>query len=110
MLEGTSPRLTAPGGPHHYGCPDKEPQARLDTLAAAGAARVPFTTGEDQLHNGLCVCVCVLRNGEELQGRVEGTRKGGRGTAAAAAEWSSSSAVMRDSNKQQQQQQPHLLH
>jgi 2-iminoacetate synthase ThiH len=44
MLEGTSPSLTAPGGPH-WNCPDKEPQARLDTLAAAGEARIPFTTG-----------------------------------------------------------------
>jgi 2-iminoacetate synthase ThiH len=33
-----------PGGPH-YNCPDKLPQARLATVAAAGAARVPFTSG-----------------------------------------------------------------
>jgi hypothetical protein len=44
MLEGTSPTLTAAGGPH-WNCPDKEPRARLDTLAAAGKARVPFTSG-----------------------------------------------------------------
>lgn len=44
MLEGTSPVLMAPGGPHH-GCPDKEPAARLAVLEAAGRARVPFTTG-----------------------------------------------------------------
>ena len=44
MLESTSPRLMARGGPH-FGSPDKEPQVRLATLEAAGAAAVPFTTG-----------------------------------------------------------------
>jgi len=44
MLESTSPRLMEPGGPH-YNCPDKLPEARLATVAAAGAARVPFTSG-----------------------------------------------------------------
>jgi FO synthase len=44
MLETTSERLSARGGPH-FGSPDKAPAARLATLHAAGGARVPFTTG-----------------------------------------------------------------
>ena len=44
MLESTSERLAARGGPH-FGSPDKLPAVRLATIAAAGAARVPFTTG-----------------------------------------------------------------
>jgi FO synthase len=44
MLETTSGRLAARGGPH-FGSPDKQPAARLETLRLAGEARVPFTTG-----------------------------------------------------------------
>ena len=44
MLEGTSPALSARGGPH-FGSPDKDPAARLETIRLAGEARVPFTTG-----------------------------------------------------------------
>src|SRR5213592_4096337 len=44
MLETTSERLSARGGPH-FGSPDKLPEARLATIAAAGEERVPFTTG-----------------------------------------------------------------
>src|SRR5438034_1635550 len=44
MLETTSERLSARGGPH-FGSPDKLPAARLATIAAAGEERVPFTTG-----------------------------------------------------------------
>jgi FO synthase len=44
MLETTSTRLSARGGPH-FGSPDKAPALRLDTIAAAGEERVPFTTG-----------------------------------------------------------------
>ena len=44
MLETTSERLCQPGGAHH-GSPDKHPAARLAAIAAAGEARVPFTTG-----------------------------------------------------------------
>jgi FO synthase len=44
MLETTSERLSARGGPH-FGSPDKMPAARLATIAAAGEERVPFTTG-----------------------------------------------------------------
>ena len=44
MLESASDRLTEKGMPH-YGSPDKIPAVRLQTLADAGAARIPFTTG-----------------------------------------------------------------
>src|SRR5712691_11240070 len=44
MLETVSERLAARGGPH-FGSPDKAPALRLATIAAAGKARVPFTTG-----------------------------------------------------------------
>jgi FO synthase len=44
MLETASERLSARGGPH-FGSPDKHPAARLATIAAAGAAGVPFTSG-----------------------------------------------------------------
>jgi FO synthase len=44
MLETTSPRLSERGGPH-FGSPDKLPDRRLETIAAAGVERVPFTTG-----------------------------------------------------------------
>jgi FO synthase len=44
MLETISDRLSARGGPH-FGSPDKVPSRRLETLAAAGEERVPFTTG-----------------------------------------------------------------
>jgi FO synthase len=44
MLETTSERLSQRGGAH-FGSPDKLPATRLATLDAAGAVRVPFTTG-----------------------------------------------------------------
>jgi FO synthase len=44
MLETTSLRLSERGGPH-FGSPDKLPDRRLETIAAAGEERVPFTTG-----------------------------------------------------------------
>src|SRR6516162_7202581 len=44
MLESTSKRLAARGGPHH-GSPDKRPASRLASIRAAGEQRVPFTTG-----------------------------------------------------------------
>ena len=44
MLESAADRLTEKGMPHH-GSPDKIPAVRLETLALAGEARVPFTTG-----------------------------------------------------------------
>ncbi len=44
MLETASDRLSARGGAH-FGSPDKLPAVRLETIRAAGEARVPFTTG-----------------------------------------------------------------
>ena len=44
MLESSSIRLTQRNGPH-FGCPDKPPLVRLDTLRFAGELRIPFTTG-----------------------------------------------------------------
>ncbi len=44
MLETVSERLSKKGGPH-YGSPDKDPGARLQTIECAGQASVPFTSG-----------------------------------------------------------------
>jgi FO synthase len=44
MLESASTRLCEKGMPH-YGSPDKDPQARLATIDAAGRANVAFTSG-----------------------------------------------------------------
>ena len=44
MVESTSERLCAPGGPHEF-APSKRPRARLKTLETAGELGVPFTTG-----------------------------------------------------------------
>lgn len=44
MLESASARLCEKGMPH-YGSPDKDPAVRLETIALAGQARVPFTSG-----------------------------------------------------------------
>ncbi|MEP7059312.1 MAG: 7,8-didemethyl-8-hydroxy-5-deazariboflavin synthase CofG, partial [Actinomycetota bacterium] len=44
MLESTSDRLAARGGPH-FGSPDKAPAVRIGTLEDAGRMAVPFTTG-----------------------------------------------------------------
>ncbi len=44
MLESSSERLCEKGMPH-YGSPDKQPAARLETIRLAGEARVPFTSG-----------------------------------------------------------------
>ncbi|HVS66706.1 MAG TPA: 5-amino-6-(D-ribitylamino)uracil--L-tyrosine 4-hydroxyphenyl transferase CofH [Thermoanaerobaculia bacterium] len=44
MLESVSARLLEKGHAH-YGCPDKHPASRLETLRLAGEARIPFTSG-----------------------------------------------------------------
>jgi FO synthase len=44
MLESASERLCRRGGPH-FGSPDKMPGRRLDCIAMAGEAAVPFTSG-----------------------------------------------------------------
>ena len=43
----------------HRGCPDKEPQRRLQTLSTAGALKIPFTTG------------LLIGIGESLNDRIE---------------------------------------
>src|ERR1700733_10027647 len=45
MLETTAERLFTERGAPHFGSPAKEPQVRLQVLADAGRAQVPFTTG-----------------------------------------------------------------
>jgi FO synthase len=44
MLETTSERLSARGGPH-FGSPDKDPAVRIDAIARAGRLRIPYTSG-----------------------------------------------------------------
>ncbi|MFN8223678.1 MAG: 5-amino-6-(D-ribitylamino)uracil--L-tyrosine 4-hydroxyphenyl transferase CofH [Gaiellales bacterium] len=44
MLETTSERLAAKGGPH-WASPDKLPGPRLETIRAAGELQIPFTSG-----------------------------------------------------------------
>jgi FO synthase len=44
MLESASERLCQRDGPH-FGSPDKQPAARLASIAAAGEATIPFTSG-----------------------------------------------------------------
>jgi FO synthase len=44
MLESTSDRLCAKGGAH-FGSPDKVPALRIASIAAAGRARMPMTSG-----------------------------------------------------------------
>ncbi|MGE5594408.1 MAG: 5-amino-6-(D-ribitylamino)uracil--L-tyrosine 4-hydroxyphenyl transferase CofH [Hyphomicrobiales bacterium] len=44
MLESVSERLLQ-RGQVHYGSPDKDPQARLETIRLAGELQVPFTSG-----------------------------------------------------------------
>jgi FO synthase len=58
MLESTSEALLRRGGAH-FGAPDKRPALRLETLEAAGRARVPFTTG------------ILIGIGESLEDRIE---------------------------------------
>src|SRR5712675_1831473 len=44
MLESAAERLRRRGGPH-FGSPDKDPAARLETIRLAGEAAVPLTSG-----------------------------------------------------------------
>ncbi len=44
MLENVSRRLLEPGAAHH-GSPDKDPDARLETIRLAGELAIPFTSG-----------------------------------------------------------------
>ena len=71
MLETVSDRLAQKGGPH-FGSPDKAPAVRLETLEAAGSARVPFTTGlligigetrEERIETLLAIAASHARHG-----------------------------------------------
>ena len=44
MLESVSRRLMEPGQAH-FGSPDKDPEARLETIRWAGKLRIPYTSG-----------------------------------------------------------------
>jgi FO synthase len=44
MLENVSPRLLE-RGQVHFGSPDKDPEARLNTIRCAGELKIPFTSG-----------------------------------------------------------------
>ena len=74
MLETTATRLSARGGPH-WASPDKDPGRRLETIAAAGELRIPFTSGiligigetrEERLD-----ALFALRDLHELHGHVQ---------------------------------------
>ncbi|HLH95201.1 MAG TPA: bifunctional FO biosynthesis protein CofGH [Xanthobacteraceae bacterium] len=58
MLETAAERLSEKGGPH-FGSPDKVPALRIETIAAAGTAAVPFTSG------------ILIGIGEERRERIE---------------------------------------
>ncbi len=74
MLESTSERLCARGGPH-FGSPDKHPSVRLEMIAAAGRQRVPFTSGiligigETRLER--IASLLALREIHERQGHLQ---------------------------------------
>lgn len=59
MLESTSRALFEEQGGCHFGSPDKDPEVRLNCIADAGRARVPFTSG------------MLIGIGESLTDRVE---------------------------------------
>ena len=74
MLETTSERLSARGGPH-FGSPDKEPARRLATIAAVGEGRVPFTTGIligiGETRAERLDALCAIRELAERHGHVQ---------------------------------------
>ena len=74
MLESTSDALLSPGGAH-AGCVTKAPALRLASIHAAGAARVPFTSGiligigesrADRLHS-----LVALRDAHAAHGHIQ---------------------------------------
>jgi FO synthase len=74
MLETTSERLSARGGPH-FGSPDKVPARRLETLERAGRERVPFTTGIligiGESHEERVEALLAIRELAERHGHVQ---------------------------------------
>ena len=74
MLESASDRLSLRGGPH-FGSPDKLPARRLATIAAAGEASVPFTSGIligiGETRRERVEALLALRNLHEIHGHIQ---------------------------------------
>ena len=74
MLETLSERLLKRGGAH-FGAPDKKPAARLDTLEAAGRAKVPFTTGIligiGETYSERIDALLAIRDSHERHGHIQ---------------------------------------
>jgi FO synthase len=74
MLETASERLSERGGPH-FGSPDKVPARRLATIAAAGEAQVPFTSGIligiGETRRERIEALLVLRDLHESHGHIQ---------------------------------------
>ena len=74
MLESSAARLCERGGPH-FGSPDKHPAARLETMALAGEARVPFTSGIligiGETHDERLDALLALRSLHETNGHIQ---------------------------------------
>lgn len=75
MLETTSRRLFEEPGQVHYGSPDKDPDVRLQVIADAGEARVPFTTGIlvgiGETRRDRAESLVALRDAHERGGHVQ---------------------------------------
>ncbi len=74
MLESAAERLTRRGGPH-FGSPDKAPARRLRSIAAAGEAAVPFTSGIligiGETRVGRIEALLALRDLNERHGHIQ---------------------------------------
>ncbi len=74
MLESASSRLCEKGMPH-YGSPDKDPAVRLATIARAGEASVPFTSGIligiGETRRERIESLLALRDVSELHGQLQ---------------------------------------
>ncbi|MEM8548275.1 MAG: 7,8-didemethyl-8-hydroxy-5-deazariboflavin synthase CofG, partial [Pseudomonadota bacterium] len=74
MLESASSRLCEKGMPH-YGSPDKDPSVRLATIARAGEAGVPFTSGIligiGETRGERIESLLALRDAHEVHGQLQ---------------------------------------
>lgn len=82
MLESVSPRLCAPGMPHHR-APDKRPHTRLRMTREAGELRIAFTSGllvgigetpEERVDTLLAIRDLALAHGHVQEVIVQGFR------------------------------------
>jgi FO synthase len=75
MLETTSRRLFETPGEAHYGSPDKDPRVRLQVLADAGRASIPFTTGLlvgiGETRSELVDSILAIRNSAREFGHIQ---------------------------------------